>query len=227
MDLIIFLAVGGGGILLFLVVFVMGTRSLLANDMDRKIRSFKQQLTVETEDALEQFRKGVMTQLAKQEERAKTLADIYSMLVQIGSTGREFAALSRGEGDITVRLQKAAELGVRIQEFFTLYQKHSIYFTDKLTVYMDKFAREFEPHLALLCSALEKKPGNSRAEEKLRKDLRAAWNRFEEQVLTLQGELKSEFRRSSGTAIITDLWSSVIPPMEASDEYAKHKASGG
>jgi hypothetical protein len=117
-------------------------------------------------------------------------------MIDIAKNGR---ALSKpGQANLMVVVSLAEVFLTSVQEFFDVYQKNGIYFSDDFCSAMNAFISEHEGAVSDIAAAVGGPVGASQDEQKKITDIQRSWSTFELRIPAMIAEMKTEFRRLVG-----------------------------
>ncbi|QEM68109.1 hypothetical protein FO488_08000 [Geobacter sp. FeAm09] len=194
-----FLTVGGVAIALIVAV-AWSTKSVIVHEVNKRHDLFKQQLQLDVTHTLEQFRNALTEEKmifgAMQDSRSDSLVQLYGIMIDIGKNGR---MLSRpGQSNLAAVVALAQDFLTSLQEFFDVYQKNGIYFSDEFCSAMNTFMTEDEGIVAEITATVGTPAAAFQDEQKKIADIQRSWGTFEMRIPVMIAEMKREFRRLVG-----------------------------
>jgi hypothetical protein len=133
---------------------------------------------------------------AMQDSRSESLVQLYCTMIEIAKNGHNLS--KPGLNNLPYAVGVAQLILASIQEFFDVYQKNGIYFSDEFCSAIDGFMKEHEKPLADIAVAMNTKAATPQEEQKLVAGIQKGWNDFETHIPAVIAEMKQEFRRLIG-----------------------------
>lgn len=194
-----FLTIGGVAIAIIVAV-AWATKSVIIHEINKRHDLFKQQLQQDVSHTLEQFRNALTEEKmifgAMQDSRSDSLVHLYGIMIDIAKGGR---LLSKpGQSNFTAIASLAQNFLTSIQEFFDVYQKNGIFFSDEFCSAMNVFMGEHEGVVADIAATVGTPAGSHQDEQKKISDIQKSWSTFEMRIPVIIAEMKREFRRLVG-----------------------------
>jgi len=198
-DVVIqFLTVGGVVIVVFVAV-AWSIKSVIIHEVNKRHELFKQQLQQDVRDTLEQFRNALTEEKmifgAMQDSRSDSLVQLYGTMIDIAKNGRVLSKL--GQNDLAAVVSHAKDFLASLQEFFDVYQRNGIYFSDEFCSVMNAFMAEHEGVVANI-TAMVGIPVSFQEEQNKITDIQRSWSTFELRIPAMIAEMKREFRQLVG-----------------------------
>ena len=194
-----FLTIGGVAIAIIVAV-AWATKSVIIHEINKRHDLFKQQLQQDVNQTLDQFRNALTEEKmifgAMQDSRSDSLVQLYGNMIDIAKNGR---LLSKpGQSNFAAVASLAQDFLISIQEFFDVYQKNGIYFSDEFCSAMNSFMGEHEGIVADIAATISTPAGAHQDEQKKIADIQRSWSTFEMRIPVMIAEMKREFRRLVG-----------------------------
>lgn len=199
-NFVIYFLVIAGTSIGFLVAVALTIKSVIAMEVTKRHELFRQQLQQEVTQTLEQFRKAMAEEKlifgAMQDSRSEVLVQLYCNMIEIAKSGQNLS--KPGLNNLPYAVGAAQLILASIHEFFDVYQKNGIYFSDEFCSAIDGFMKEHEKPLADIAAAMNTRGANPQEEQKLIAGIQKPWSDFEAHIPSLIAEMKQEFRRLIG-----------------------------
>ena len=194
-----FLTIGGVAIAIIVAV-AWATKSVIIHEINKRHDLFKQQLQQDVNQTLDQFRNALTEEKmifgAMQDSRSDSLVQLYGIMIDIAKNGR---LLSRpDQGSLTAVVSLAQDFMTSVQEFFDVYQKNGIYFSDEFCSAMNAFMGEHEGIVAEITATVSTPASALQDEQKKITDIQRSWSTFEMRIPAVISEMKREFHRLVG-----------------------------
>ena len=183
---------GGGAVLIMLVcISYVSLNFIVKQFTERTCENFRCHLAHEVEVAIRIFREGMCEQIVLQGKKSDSLASLYAMLIDLLRTGKEFAAsCAKGEPlQIEKRMRTMSET---CTEFFQLYQKESLHFSEELCANLDGFQLVQKEAMQGIEKELYRKDAAERSKEH---EIRQQWLRLEDGITGVMDGVRKEFHR--------------------------------
>lgn len=184
----------------FLVAVALTIKSVIVMEVTKRHEQFRQQLQLEVSQTLEQFRKVMAEEKlifgAMQDNRSESLVQLYCTMIEIAKSGQNLS--KPGLNNLPYAVGVAQLILTSIQEFFDVYQKNGIYFSDEFCSAIDGFMKEHEKPLADIAIAMNTRAATPQEEQSLVAGIQKGWNDFEVHIPAVIAEMKHEFRRLIG-----------------------------
>jgi hypothetical protein len=205
-QMIIYFFGGSTAIIFCMSIAYWSVNFFIKQCSDRVFQQFKQSLARETDAAIKLFKEGLCEQIVHQENKSDSVAQLYSILIDLMRVGKEFSG-SLVKGD----LQQAEKMlrGVRNtgDGFNDLFQKQRLHFPDDFCGVLEKFATE---HKALV----EELEGNWYSIRKASADggsnnaaeMKQKWIGFEDRITQVMDAMRNEFRRRPSASNVMMKW---------------------
>jgi len=190
----------GGVVIALIVAVAWSTKSVIVHEINKRHDLFKQQLQLDVTHTLDQFRKALTEEKmifgAMQDSRSDSLVQLYGIMIDIAKNGR---LLSRpDQGSLTAVVSLAQDFMTSVQEFFDVYQKNGIYFSDEFCSAMNAFMGEHEGIVAEITATVSTPASALQDEQKKITDIQRSWSTFEMRIPAVISEMKREFHRLVG-----------------------------
>jgi hypothetical protein len=199
-NVVIYFLVIAGTSIGFLVAVAWTIRSVIVIEVTKRHELFRQQLQIEVSQTLDQFRKAMAEEKmifgAMQDSRSDSLVQLYGIMIDIAKNGQNLS--KPGLNNLPYAVGVAQLVLESINEFFSVYQKNGIYFSDEFCSAMDKIMREHENTFANIAGAINAKAANLQEEQSKVINIQKEWNTFETHIPAVIAEMKNEFRRLIG-----------------------------
>lgn len=186
----------------FLVLVAMTIKSIIASQVTTRYELFRQQLQVEVSQTLEQFRKTMAEEKmvfgTMMDSRSDSLVQLYGFMIDVAKNGRELS--KHGLNNLPLAIGTAQLVLASTQEFFSVYQKNGIYFSDDFCTAMDAFQKKHDKLTTDLTVAIHTKVTTPQDEQNVISQIQKPWSTFESDIPAVITEMKREFRRLVGGA---------------------------
>ena len=199
-DVVIQFLILGGVAISFIVAVAWATKSVIVHEVNKRHELFKQQLQQEVSHTLDQFRNALAEEKlifgAMQDGRSDSLVQLYGIMIDMAKNGRMLS--KPWQSNLAAIVSLAQDFLAAIREFFDVYQKNGIYFSDEFCSAMNSFMSEHEGTVADLTATVGATTGACQDEQKKITDIQRSWSTFEMRIPVMIAEMKREFRRLVG-----------------------------
>jgi len=186
----------------FMVAVAWTIRSIIASEVTKRYELFRQQLQIEVNQTLDQFRKSMAEEKlvfgTMMDGRSDSLVQLYGIMIDMAKNGRELS--KHGLSNLPFVVGLVQSVMASTHEFFGAYQKSGIYFSDEFCAAMDVIQKNHEKTLADFTAAIHAKIVTPQDEQKAIADIQKSWSVFENDIPLAITEMKREFRRMVGGA---------------------------
>lgn len=186
----------------FMVAVAWAIKSIIASEVTKRYELFRQQLQIEVNQTLDQFRKAMAEEKlvfgTMMDSRSDSLVQLYGIMIDIAKNGRELS--KHGLNNLPFVIGLIQSVMASTHEFFEAYQKNGIYFSDEFCAAMDVIQKNHEKTLADFTAAIHAKVVTPQDEQKAISDIQKSWSVFENDIPLAITEMKREFRRMVGGA---------------------------
>jgi hypothetical protein len=202
-ELIKFL--GGTTIVVAAVAWLI--KSLVSHFLSKDVESYKQQLQSESTVELERLRHELRLLASAhekqmhllQEQRAKTIAELYSKLIDFLAAAESFANIVEWSGE-PPKEKKAELLGEKAIVFYEYFRCNRIYFTEDLCQKVDALFKEVNTSMLSYRFWMARAKKSDQASIKMDDAWDKAWDLMQEKVPLLLSAIETEFRTLLGVS---------------------------
>jgi len=199
-DAVIQFLILGGVVIALIVAVAWATKLVIVQEVNKRHDFFKQQLQQEVSRTLDQFRNALAEEKmifgTMQDSRSDSLVQLYGIMIDIAKHG---SVLSKPvQSNLVAVVSLAQDFLTSIKEFFDIYQKNGIYFSDEFCSVMNTFMGEHESIIADMTTTVGTPAGTPQDEQKKITDIQRSWSTFELRIPAMIAEMKREFRRLVG-----------------------------
>jgi hypothetical protein len=178
-----------------IVAIAWATRSVIVHEVNKRHDLFKEKLQMEVSRTLDQFRKSLaeekMIFSAMKDSRSDSLVQMYGIMIDIVKGCRDLS--KPGLNNLPFVVAIAQNFVVSIRNFYDVYQKNGIYFSDAFCSAMDTFTEEHEPVIEEIVASIGTIARNQQEEQQMITDIQKSWSTFEMRIPSLIVEMKAEF----------------------------------
>jgi|GEM_PF-1102667 len=199
-DVLIQFLILGGVVIALIMAVAWAVKLVIIQEVNKRHELFKQQLQQEVSRTLDQFRNALAEEKmifgTMQDSRSDSLVQLYGTIIDIAKHG---SVLSKpGQTNQAAVVSIAQDFLASVREFYDVYQKNGIYFSDEFCSAMNTFMGEHEGIIAGMTATVGVPAGTLQEEQKKITDIQRSWGTFESCIPAMIAEMKREFRRLVG-----------------------------
>ncbi len=168
----------------FMIAVAWAIKSIIASEVTKRYELFRQQLQMEANQTLDQFRKSMAEEKlvfgTMMDSRSDSLVQLYGIMIDIAKNGRELS--KHGLNNLPFVIGLIQSVMASTHEFFGAYQKNGIYFSDEFCAAMDVLQRNHEKTLVDFTAAIQAKVATPQDEQRAIATIQKSWSAFENDI---------------------------------------------